>query len=196
MEQGNGMTGDPRTDQELALDLKRGDEGAFEILVRRHQGRVYAAAYRVTGHREEALDVAQEALYKAFSRIGTWQPTGQFVPWLLRLTTNQAIDHVRRRNRRHFERIDDAFGPDGEKTAVGLADLGTERLVHAGEIDERIRKALVRLSESQRTVFMLRHYEGLPLAEIAVALGCTVGSVKVHLFRALRKLQAELGDLR
>ncbi len=190
------MTGDARTDQELALALKEGDHGAFETLVRRHQGRVYAAAYRVTGHREEALDVAQESLYKAFARIGTWQPTGQFVPWLLRLTTNQAIDHVRRRNRRHFERLDDAFGPDSEKTAVGLADLSTERLVHAAEIDERIRKALVRLSESQRTVFMLRHYEGLPLADIAVTLGCTVGSVKVHLFRALRKLQAELGDLR
>ncbi len=65
----------------------------------------------------------------------------------------------------------------------------------ANEIDARVQKARDVLSPSQRAVFIMRHYEGLQLAEIAEALGCTVGSVKVHLFRALRKLQVELRDL-
>ena len=118
------------------------------------------------------------------------------MPWLLRLTVNQAIDVVRRRKRQRHERLDEAYVPSTEKAPVEPMVLGPDRLAQAQEIDVRIRDALCRLSESQRTVFMLRHYEGLALADIAVELGCTVGSVKVHLFRALKKLQSELADLR
>lgn len=188
------MTGDARTDQELALALKAGDSSAFEELVRRHQGRVYAAAYRVTGHREDALDVAQESFFKAYSRISAWQPTGPFLPWLLRLTVNQAIDTLRRRKRQRHESLDEAFAPPTAKAPVEPSDQSTERQVRAAEIDARVRQGLGSLSEMQRTVFVLRHYEGLPLADIAASLGCTAGSVKVHLFRALKKLRAELND--
>ncbi len=182
-------------DKALAQALQRGDEAAFEELVRRYQGRVYAVAYRVTGNREDALDVAQEALLKTYRKIHTWQPTGGFVPWLLRLTANHAIDHVRRRQRRREERLDEAFVPTSEGAPVEPSTLGTERAVRAREIDERVRASLVVLSPAQRTVFVLRHFEGLPLAEIAAELGCTVGSVKVHLFRSLKKLRKELDDL-
>ncbi|MCL4854659.1 MAG: sigma-70 family RNA polymerase sigma factor, partial [Bryobacteraceae bacterium] len=85
-------------DEELALALKAGDRLAFDELVRRHQGRVFAVAYRVTGNRDDALDVAQEAFLKAYRKIHTWQPTSGFLPWLLRLTTNQSIDLLRWRN--------------------------------------------------------------------------------------------------
>jgi len=183
-------------DQELALALKRGDQFAFEEIVRRHQGRVYAVAYRITGNREDALDVAQEALLKVYRKIGAWQPSGGFVPWLLRLTANQAIDHLRRRKRQPHEHLDEAFVPQSQGASVEPASLRTEQEVRAREIDERVQKSLVVLSATQRIVFVLRHYEGLPLADIARQLGCTVGSVKVHLFRSLKKLQKELGDLR
>jgi RNA polymerase sigma-70 factor, ECF subfamily len=188
-----------RTSQEdtaLALAARAGDKDAFEELARRHQGRVYAVAYRVTGNREDALDVAQDALFKAFRKLTAWQPTGGFLPWLLRLTTNQAIDHVRRRKRRRQERLDETYLPDSEGAAIEPLVPGTAETVYAHEIDERVRGALHVLSESQRTVFMLRHYEGLALADIAAHLGCTVGSVKVHLFRALKKMQRELEDMR
>ena len=182
-------------DTELALALKRGEAAAFEELVRRYQGRVFAVAYRLCGNREDALDVAQEALFKAYSKIDTWQPTGGFVPWLLRLTSNQAIDHLRRRKRQRTERLDEAFIPETEGAAVEPVTFSTETAVRAGEIDARITAALPVLSESQRSVFVLRHYQGLQLNEIAEELGCTVGSVKVHLFRALKKLREQLKDL-
>ena len=185
-------------DQDLALALKRGEPGAraaFEELVRRHQGRVYAVAYRLTGNREDALDVTQEALLKAYRKIDAWRPTGQFVPWLLRVTTNLGIDHLRKRKRRPRERLDEAHLPETEGAAVEPTSLDTDRQVRALEIAARIRTALVVLSEKQRAVFVLRHYEGLPLADVADEMGCTVGSVKVHLFRALKKLQKELADL-
>ena len=73
--------------------------------------------------------------------------------------------------------------------------MKTETEVNAREIEARIQCALPVLSRSQREVFLLRHYQGLQLAEIAESMGCTVGSVKVHLFRALKKLQNELRDL-
>lgn len=182
-------------DRELAEALKRGEERALDALVLRHQGRVYAVAYRLTGNREDALDVTQEALLKAYRKIHAWQPTGGFLPWLLRLTANQAIDLVRQRKRRRHERLEETYVPESEHAPVEPGSHNTAVEVHAREIDERVRKALVVLSGTQRTVFMLRHYEGLQLSDIATELHCTVGSVKVHLFRALKKLQRELGDL-
>ena len=184
-----------QADEELALALQGGDEAAYAELVRRHQGRVFATAYRVTGNREDALDVAQEALLKAYYKINTWKPIGGFLPWLLRLTSNQAIDHLRRRKRQPVERLDEAFVPTSAGAAVEPSSMHTEDAVRAGEIDERIRGALHVLSRHQKTVFILRHFEGLALADIAVELGCTTGSVKVHLFRALKKLRVELKDL-
>ena len=183
-----------RTDEELALALQSGDEGAFDEIVRRHQGRMYSVAYRITGSREDALDVTQDSLIKAYRKIHAWQPSGGFASWLLRLTSNQSIDHLRRRKRHQHERLDDGYRP--ELGVMEPAADGTAMGVRGGEIGDRLAKALDVLSPSQRKVFVLRHYEGLALADIAPILGCTVGSVKVHLFRALKKLQHELGDLR
>lgn len=181
------------SDEALAEALKGGDESAFEEIVRRHQGRVFAVAYRMTGNREDALDVAQEALLKAYRKIHSWQPSGGFGAWLLRLTTNQSIDHMRRRKRHKHETLEDSFRP-GAATEPMVEDTAVQ--VRGGEIEVRVQAALDVLSPSQRTVFVLRHYEGLALADIAPVLGCTVGSVKVHLFRAMKKLQRELSDLR
>lgn len=183
-----------RSDEELALALQAGEACAFEELVRRHQGRVYAVAYRLTGNREDALDVTQDALLKVYRKIDAWQPLSGFVPWLLRLTTNQALDLLRRRKRRRHESLSEGTDSGPGEAHAGPAALETERQVRAAEIERRVQAALQALSPSQRAVFVMRHYEGLPLAEIAGVLRCTVGSVKVHLFRALKKLQVELAD--
>ncbi len=182
-------------DEALALAVQNGDRQAFEELVHRHQGRVYAVAYRMTSNREDALDVAQEAFIKAFRKIHAWRPTGSFVTWMLKVTRNQAIDHMRRRSSRRFVRLDEPEHVQAGEQLEGTGSLDTERNVRAREIDARVQKSLDVLSPTQRTVFVLRHYEGLPLADIAQVLGCTVGSVKVHLFRALKKLRNELTDL-
>ena len=186
---------DSLDDKALALALQSGDEAAFDEIVSRFQGRVYAVAYRVVGNREDALDVSQEVFIKVYRKIDSWKPTGGFLPWVLRMTTNHSIDHLRKRRRYPEQPLEEAFVPTSAGASVEPASMKTETDVNAREIESRIRRALPVLSPSQREVFLLRHYEGLQLAEIAESMHCTVGSVKVHLFRALKKLQVELADL-
>ena len=175
-------------DTALALAAQQGDQAAFEQLAQRYQRRVYAVAWRLTGRHEDALDVTQDALLKAWTRLDRWKPIGPFGAWLLRLTSNEAIDRLRRRKRL----AEDSLEQYGVERTTGTSNV--ERDAHASEIALKIRCALVVLSERQRTVFMLRHYEGYSLEQIAGTMGCSSGSVKVHLFRALRKLRVSLQD--
>jgi RNA polymerase sigma-70 factor (ECF subfamily) len=182
-------------DTDLALALQAGDPAAFDEIVSRFQGRVFAVTYRVLGNREDALDASQEVFLKVYRKIDQWKPTGGFLPWVLRMATNHSIDQLRRKRRYPEQALEEAFVPNSEGAAVEPSAPQTDTAVRAREIEARIRHALPVLSPSQREVFLLRHYEGLQLAEIAESMGCTVGSVKVHLFRALKKLQVELRDL-
>lgn len=184
-----------RSDEELALALQAGHEEAFDELVRRYQGRVYAVAYRITGNREDALDTAQEVFVKAYRKIASWRPTAGFGPWLMRIAANQAIDATRRGKRHRHAVLDEAQAQRAGEHAATPHHEDTARAAAAHEIGERVQAALGILSPSQRTVFVMRHYEGMALAEIAASIGCTEGSVKVHLYRAVRKLQGELRDL-
>lgn len=183
---------DPQDDALLVQRTRQGDDSAYAEIVARHQQRIIRVAYRVTGSHEEALDVAQEVFLKAYRKLGSWQPRAPFGAWLVRLAVNQAIDHRRRIARHADERtggLDSAPTPEAARSASGDAYASRR------EIDARVRGALEQLSHSQRTTFVLRHYEGMTLGEIAPVLGCSVGSVKVHLFRALRRLRAILRDL-
>ena len=184
------------SDEDLAQALKAGNEAAFDEIVRRYQGRVYAVAYRITTNREDALDVTQEALLKVYQKIESWQPTGGFLPWMLRLTSNQAIDHLRRVKRKRHQELDESALNEYVLENEESGEENTAKSVWAKEIAERVDEALVVLSPTQRAVFVMRHYEGLALNDIAESLNCTVGSVKVHLFRAMRKLQKALQDMR
>ncbi len=182
------------SDEDLAILWKNGDINAFEEIVRRYQGKVYATAYRVTGNREDALDVTQEVLVKAYEKINQWEPRGSFLPWLLRLAVNRSIDYLRKRKRTGHESLNESIAKVSEDEIHHIASPSTPlEQSRAKEIDEKIKKALTKLSKTQQTVFILRHYQGYSLNEIAEHLGCTVGSVKVHLFRALQKLRNELG---
>ncbi len=181
----------PLSDERLVEQSRRGDETAFAELVGRYQRRVYSVAYRVTGTHEDGLDVAQEVFLKARAKLGSWQPRAPFHAWLVRLAVNHAIDHRRRMKRREAR--------TGDQSALARAEAprsdSADARARSNEIDERVRRAMDVLSPAQRTAFLLRHYEGMAMAEIAPVLGCSVGSVKVHVFRAVRRLRAELHDL-
>lgn len=179
------------SDETLALRLQAGDTAALDEIVHRFQGRLFAVAYRITGSREDALDATQEVFIKAYRRISDWKPTGKFGAWLMRLTVNRSIDATRWKRRQPV-----TVSIDAETAPSPVSPEDASRGARADEIDARVQAALQALSPMQRTVFVLRHYEGHALADIAPIVGCTVGSVKVHLFRGMQKMRAELNDLR
>jgi RNA polymerase sigma-70 factor (ECF subfamily) len=184
---------DPADDETLVRRVRQGDDAAYADIVARHQQRIVRVAYRITGSHEEALDVAQEVFLKAYRKLDAWRPHGPFGGWLLRLAVNQAIDHRRRVSRHADERT---TGLDRAPAAMAPRTDRGDTYALRMEIDARVREALTKLSEAQRTVFMLRHYEGLALNEIAPVMGSSVGSVKVHLFRAVRRLRVLLSDMK
>jgi RNA polymerase sigma-70 factor (ECF subfamily) len=182
-------------DKALGLAFREGDTDAFDEIVRRYQGRLYGAAFRITGNREDALDVAQEALLKVYTRIHAWKPTGGFLAWMVRITTNHAIDFVRSRKRRRHDSLDEGFLSGSVAEPLISPGVDTVAQVQLNELESRIRDGLVLLSPMQRKVFVARHFEEFSLAEIAEDLDCSVGCVKVHLFRAVKKMRAHLKDV-
>lgn len=187
-----GVRFDNEALDELARAFARGDESAFEALQAQVRDRLYRLAYRITGRRDDALDVVQDALFKVYRDIGAWNERSAFYSWLYRVTTNLAIDRLRRRRRRTVlqqriaERSSRRPRPGAEHEAV--VDARHDDAVRLAQL----RRAVDRLAPQQRAVVALRHYEGLPLAEIARIRGCALGTVKSTLHQALRNLQRML----
>jgi RNA polymerase sigma-70 factor (ECF subfamily) len=187
------MTGD----NELILKAQRGNMTAFNELVQRHDRAVLSLAARYVDNAEDAKDVFQEVLIKVYRALPSFQFRSEFSTWLHRITVNVCLTHrARSKTDRHVSLHSDSdtgepeigreipsreVGPD-----VQAADAHTAELVH---------RALDTLSPQQRMVFILMHYDGHSLKEIARALRCTEGTVKRYLFTATRRLREELKEL-
>jgi RNA polymerase sigma-70 factor (ECF subfamily) len=177
--------------------VARPGELDFDAWMRSEQTRVLRLCCRLLGDRDEADTAAQEVFLKAF-RVAS-RMTGQ-VPdapaaWLTTVTVNTCLDRLRSRRWQFWRRR--MWGQDEEKALALVRDTAptAEQGVQATEIARRLAAALPGLSERQRAVFVLRHYDDLSLEEIAGTLGIDVGTVKAHLARALAKLRKELHDL-
>jgi RNA polymerase sigma-70 factor (ECF subfamily) len=180
-----------RSDEALARACQSGDSNAFEEIVYRYQHLMYRIAFRMTSHQEDAMDATQDALVKAWQNIRKWKPTHSFRSWLLRLASNQAVDQVRKSNRKRQKEVSvDSWTPEME-------GAGAERASHTtpdtAQFEQRLNVALQQVSETQRKVFVMRHFEQMALKEIGEVLECTTGTVKVHLHRAIKKLRKEIG---
>ncbi len=172
---------------------RAGDEGAFRVLVERHAHAVFRLAFRLTGNEHDAEDVVQEAFLKAYRQIGQFEERSQFGSWLHRIAANCAYDLLRSRQRRSEDPIAGADGDD--PLALPAPAPSPERLAASREIDERVARALRRLSAQERAAFLLRHREGFSLREIGAVLGCDTDAVKQSVCRAVRKLRFALAPL-
>ena len=174
-------------DHDLVARAREGDRDAFRVLVERYEGRVYAIAFGLVGHREDARDVVQEALFKAYRMLGGFRGESSFYTWLYRIVVNVAID-LRRKER-----------PSPLEAPDRLADEGAESPADAAyrqELRTAIRTAVEALPAEQRAVIVLRELEGLSYAEIAEVEQVPIGTVMSRLFYARRKLQAALARYR
>jgi RNA polymerase sigma-70 factor (ECF subfamily) len=186
------------TDAEVIETVLSGDRDAYRDLMDRHFHAVFRIAFRVTGNRHDAEEVAQEAFLRAYNNLKTFRKEASFATWIARIAMNTAINLLERRNReltRSGPRIADA--PSADEPTVQLAHpaASAERLVFSHQAATLREAAMAALTPMERTAFTLRHMEDLPLAEIAAALNIPVNSVKQAVFRAVAKLRLALAPL-
>jgi RNA polymerase sigma-70 factor (ECF subfamily) len=188
----------PWMEAEDARDVERarsGDEDAFGRLVARHSPAVFRLAYRMLGNEHDAEDAVQEAFLKAYRALREFESRSLFSSWLHRITVNCSYDVLRRRARRAEDPLEPAGEDESPRVELKSEDPLPDRLVFGRQIERRMRIAIARLSDLERTVFTLRHHEGLALREIGDALGLDTNATKHALFRAVRKVREVMGSV-
>lgn len=176
------MSADP-PDEQLATRARGGDRRALEELLDRHADRMYAISFRVTRHAEDARDATQEAMIAVVRGIGRFDGRCAFTTWLYRVTTNAALDEVRRRGRRPRP-VDDV----GERAATD-PDIGTA--IAGGLL---VTELLAALPTEYRDAVALRDLADLEYDEIATILGVPIGTVRSRIARGRGRLARELGN--
>jgi RNA polymerase sigma-70 factor (ECF subfamily) len=187
----------PQTDS-LIRAAQRGDQDAFEQLVRAHDQSVLRLAMNLLRSTEDARDVYQEAFLRVYRSLDSFRFDCSFQTWLYRIVTNICLDRLRKRKVRKEESavVETSDGPIDRMEILEeeAAHANPERTLWNRELKQRMETALQELTPRERMVFELRHYQGLRLRNIGDLLGTTEEAAKNCLFRATRKMRVELGD--
>ena len=186
------------TDRELVERCQRGDLDAYGILVGRYRQRVYGLAYSMLRNEQDATDLSQETFVKAWQAIRGFKKSASFYTWLYRITTNLCIDFARQRERRPTVPFEDGVDPDSDAERGGAAleaAVADRRVFSARNCANKSTRALQELSPEHRAVVHLREFDGLDYAEIAKAIGCSIGTVMSRLHYARKNLQKLLRDV-
>jgi RNA polymerase sigma-70 factor (ECF subfamily) len=173
-------------DRQLVEQIRQGDDGAFEMLVRRKTSKVYGLCYRVIGNGEDAKDISQLVFLKLWENLEKYDATYAFDTWLYRMVTNVAIDFMRSKQSR-----DNAVNSNLRlvKTSIDPEQTVT---VARKEVESVFNAVSNVLSPKQKTIFVMSEMEDLRSSEIAKVLGCRESTVRNHLFNARKLMQAQL----
>jgi RNA polymerase sigma-70 factor (ECF subfamily) len=179
---------DLMSDEVLIGAVQRGDRDAAARLYERHVDRIHRICYRIVLDSSQVPDCVQEVWTKVFQNLDRFQCEKSFAAWLNTVAAHTAIDYYRRWKRQGNHVDIDEIGPEvlaaEERTDGPQLDDATIR--------QQVHQALEEVSVSQRTAFVLRYFEGMPLPEVARTLGCREGTARTHLRRCLLALRARL----
>lgn len=182
----------------LIRAAQKGDQEAFERLVRVYDRGVLRLAMNLLRSPEDAYDVYQEAFLRVYKNLGSFRFDCSFGTWLYRIVTNLCLDHLRKRKIRREEQsvVETVEGPRDRMDVVEeRRELGDPQRVLANrQLGARIEMVLGELTAKERMVFELRHYQGMRLRAIGEALGTSEEAAKTCLFRATQKMRVALGD--
>jgi RNA polymerase sigma-70 factor (ECF subfamily) len=181
---------------DLVRRARRGEMAAYDELVRRYQERIYATIYHMTANHEDANDLTQESFIKAYSALKSFKGGSSFYTWLYRIAVNKTINFLKQRRNKHHLSLDDLdFNAEHDPDLVSLISEKTpHREVNLSELQKKLNEALMKLSESHRTVVVLHDVQGVSHDEIAAIVGCNIGTVRSRLFYARQQLQGYLAD--
>lgn len=183
-----------KEEQVLVERARRGEMFAFRELVERYKKKVYYLAYDLTGNHHDAEDLSQEVFIKAFRSLKNFRGDAKLSSWLYRITVNTAISQQRKKSVSQMQ-LQESFEEESRNEVQfsgGETTQNPEKCAEAGLMQQHIEKALQKLSPREKSIFVLRHYNDLPLKEIADILKINLGTVKSMLFRAIQKLRKEL----
>jgi RNA polymerase sigma-70 factor, ECF subfamily len=167
----------------------RGAVEAFNLLVSRWEKRVYNYLLRITGNREDALDLTQDVFLKAYQNLRKLDDPSRFAPWLYRIAHNEAYSMFRKRKP---EADGEELEPETSDSAITLGGSG----VFPIELSLAVAGALRQLSAEQREAVVLKIYQGFKFEEMAEILACPVSTVKSRLYAAFEILKAELAPIK
>jgi RNA polymerase sigma-70 factor (ECF subfamily) len=173
-------------DRQLVEQIRQGDDGAFEMLVRRKTSKVYGLCYRVIGNGEDAKDISQLVFLKLWENLEKYDATYAFDTWLYRMVTNVAIDFMRSKQSR-----DNAVNSNLRlvKTSIDPEQTVTVARKEVASVFNAVSNVL---SPKQKTIFVMSEMEDLRSSEIAKVLGCRESTVRNHLFNARKLMQTQL----
>jgi RNA polymerase sigma-70 factor (ECF subfamily) len=184
------------SDGTFVARARSGDSDAFRVLVERHSRPVFRLAFRMTGNEQDAEDVVQESMLRAYKQLARFDQRASFGTWLYRIATNCSLDLVRSRKRRTQNQGQASEGDGGEMenpvASVPSPGPTPERMALSGEVRARLTAALRELSATERSAFVLRHFEGMCMEDVSRVLGCQTGAAKHSVFRAVQKLRRAL----
>ncbi len=174
------------TDDAVLVDrFLKGDESAFNLIVIKYRQRIYWHARRMTGNHFDADEVLQEVLIVLYEKLNNFKSKSSLYTWIYKITSNRAINLIRRNKVRSFFSIDDDERPD----IAGSDDIAAD--IENREKLKLLDSVMQKLPEKQREIFILRHFEELSYEEIAEITGKSVGGLKANYFHAAKKV-AEL----
>ena len=190
-----------RTDVQLMLDVKAGDEQSFALLLHRYRSPLVNFLYRMVRNREQAEDLAQEVFLRVYRAREEYVPSAKFTTWLFRIATNLALNSVRDHRHERMEISIDApittDAEDGDERTLDIPEKHPNIEQHL--VDEARRKMILhsinKLPEKQRAAVLLHKYQELDYGEIAKILECSESALKSLLFRAYETLRVELAPL-
>jgi RNA polymerase sigma-70 factor, ECF subfamily len=182
------------SDAEVVERVCAGETSLFEVLMRRHNQRVYRAARAIVKDEAEAEDVMQQAYINAFVHLKQFESRAQFSTWLTRIAIYEAL--ARRRKKRPEEPLgmEDEVVHDTTAEPISSPELSPERKAYSRELGRLIEDAVDALPEAYRAVFMLREVEGLSTSETAEGLGLGEEAIKTRLHRARAMMRRTLTD--
>jgi RNA polymerase sigma-70 factor (ECF subfamily) len=188
-----------RTDVQLMLDVKAGDEESFELLLRKYRIPLVNFLYRMVRDSAVAEDLAQEVFLRVYRARKEYAPSAKFTTWMFRIATNLALNSVRDNRHRQMEISMDqtVAAGDDEHPAIEVPDRTptVEQVLVARSRSEMILAAINALPEKQRAAVLLHKYQELDYDEIARILECSESALKSLLFRAYETLRTELAPL-
>jgi len=187
-----------RSDVQLMLDVKAGDDASFDYLLRKYRTPLVNFLFRMVRDTATAEDLAQEVFLRVYRARKQYSPTAKFTTWLFRIATNLALNSVRDNRYRKMETSIDA-PQSNEEDATPRELPAREMRIDEHLLDrdraEFIRRAVALLPEKQRVAVLLHKYEEMDYAEIAKVLDCSDSALKSLLFRAYETLRVQLAPL-